>query len=139
MEILHFGAREAAIHTKGKGGPVIVHPVGGGAEEECRRMAELVGRYAPGRPFTLVTLGSTDWSGDYSPWAADVEGWGSFSGRGPETLALLKEEVLPAADPNGSKKRLIGGYSLAGLFAVWAFYESGLFSGCAACSASAVT
>ena len=34
------------------------------------------------------------------------------------------------------KRLLIGGYSLSGLFAMWAFYELGIFTGAAACSAS---
>lgn len=136
MEILHFNGRETAIHTKGRGGPVLVHLVDERAEAECRRMAELIGRYAPGRPFTLVTVGSSDWSGDYSPWPAQVSDWGDFAGRGGETLSLLKEAVLPKADPEGTAVRALGGYSLAGLCALWAFYETGLFTGCAACSAS---
>lgn len=136
MEILQAGNRKAALYAKGHGGPLLVHPVGNDPEAECARMAGLTARYAPGKPFSLLTLGSPDWSGDYSPWPADVPAWGSFSGKGPETLSLLLEGVLPRIAEERRPRCYIGGYSLAGLFSLWAFYETGAFSGCAACSSS---
>ena len=69
-----------------------------------------------------------DWNRELSPWAAE-----GFSGGGQETLERLLADLssLPTGIP-----RYIGGYSLAGLFALWAFHESGAFAGCAAVSGS---
>ena len=79
------------------------------------------------RPFALALYGVEDWD-TLSPWAAD-----RFPGGGRKTLERLLADLssLPADIP-----RYIGGYSLAGLFALWAFHESGAFHGCAAVSGS---
>ena len=76
----------------------------------------------------LAVFPVRDWNEELSPWAAE-----GFPGGGRKTLERLLAELslLPADIP-----RYIGGYSLAGLFALWAFHESGAFHGCAAVSGS---
>ena len=62
---------------------------------------------------------------------------GSFAGQGLKTLRWLTEECVPHIDRTfGVKDRehWLMGYSLAGLFALWAAYESDVFSGIVCCS-----
>jgi hypothetical protein len=94
-------------------------------------------------PFALACFGVEDWQAAYSPWAAPAlrKGEKGFAGEGPATLAFLEERALPkleealpiSREPGG---RALFGYSLAGLFALWALYESRLFSGAGCCSGS---
>lgn len=84
------------------------------------------------RDFCLLAIPVASWNRDLSPWEAPPvfgkEGFGSGAAR---TL----EEVLPfCADP--SKTYILGGYSLAGLFALWAACRTGVFSAVAAASPS---
>jgi len=84
------------------------------------------------REFCLMTIRVGSWNTDLSPWKAPAvfgkEDFGEGAGR---TLAeVLKYTVDPA------KTYYIGGYSLAALFAVWAAYQTDVFSGVAAASPS---
>jgi len=132
---LSLNGHDICMHEKGQNGPFLIHGVHANVQEECERIATLITRYAPGKAFTLVTFSCRSWNGDYSPWAADVESREPFSGQGRDTLAFLETELLPSLAV-GERPVFIGGYSLSGLFALWALYESDLFSGAAACSAS---
>ena len=84
------------------------------------------------KDFKLITLKVSDWNRDLSPWKAPaVFGKDDFGGEATDTLAEIKELC---SDKN--KKYFIGGYSLAGLFALWAAYQTDIFSGVAATSPS---
>lgn len=88
----------------------------------------------------LVACEVDDWNRDLSPWAAPaVFGNEDFGGKGQETLEWVVEFCNGLEDrENKADKavKVIGGYSLAGLFALWAFYETGIFKGAASCSGS---
>ena len=89
----------------------------------------------------LLAVTVADWNRDLSPWPAPAcfRGGGDFAGDGPALLRLLAEDLLPRAEAAaalGPCPRLIAGYSLAGLFALWAFLETDLFSGAASVSGS---
>lgn len=85
--------------------------------------------------FTYVGLEVEDWNRDLSPWTAPpVFGRVPFGGGAQGTLDFLVDDILPRFDP--MLPRLLGGYSLAGLFALWAQYECDLFEGVAAASPS---
>ena len=73
-----------------------------------------------------------DWNHDLSPWKAPaVFGRDQFGDGAEETLA----EVLKTCNDR-NKTYIIGGYSLAGLFALWAAYQTDAFSAVAAASPS---
>ena len=84
------------------------------------------------RPFSLLAVRIKNWNRDLSPWPAPaVFGREDFGEGAAETLA----EVLEACtDPD--KTYLLGGYSLAGLFALWAACQTERFKGIAAASPS---
>lgn len=87
---------------------------------------------APGKDFCLLTLKVNDWNGDLSPWTAPpVFGNVPFGDGAPATLSSLLNEVPK------TKELYIGGYSLSGLFALWAAFNSPVFKGVAAASPSA--
>ncbi len=82
--------------------------------------------------FCLIAVRIDDWNNDLSPWEAPaVFGKESFGSGASETL----DELLGLC---GDKSRTyyIGGYSLAGLFALWAAYQTDVFKGVAAASPS---
>jgi predicted alpha/beta superfamily hydrolase len=84
------------------------------------------------REFCLTAVKVSDWNHDLSPWQAPaVFGQEDFGGGAAGTL----EEVLEICrDPD--KTYIIGGYSLAGLFALWAAYRTDVFAAAACASPS---
>ena len=82
--------------------------------------------------FCLIALRVEDWNRDLSPWKAPaVFGNEDFGGGAGETLSTVLAEMGDEA-----KRYYIGGYSLAGLFALWAAYQTDRFEGVAAASPS---
>ena len=78
----------------------------------------------------LIAVEVDDWNADLSPWRAPaVFGQEDFGDGAADTLA---EIMKLCADK--SKTYYIGGYSLAGLFSLWAAYQTDLFKGVAAAS-----
>ena len=95
-------------------------------------------------PFTLVAIKPACWNDDLTPWecpglfADDAP----FAGHAQDQLRLLEEEIIPQVErecgkPNGARIcRTVAGYSLAGLFATWAAFNSSVFSRIASASGS---
>lgn len=84
---------------------------------------------------------SADWNRDLSPWFAPkvFRGGEDFSGGADAFLQNISESVIPFVENKlyiTNCKRIIAGYSLAGLFAVYAFYKSSLFCSGASVSGS---
>ncbi len=93
------------------------------------------------RDFTLVTISGLDWNRDMAPWDAPPvsEKDASFTGGAEGYLRLLTEEIVPGAEaqvPGAVLWRGLAGYSLAGLFALYSMYHTGLFSRIASVSGS---
>ena len=123
MQIHEFGASEADI--------VLIQPVDvrelPGMEQELAVIRENVKE-----DFRMIALCVEDWNCDLSPWPAPpVFGSEGFSGGAERTLA----EVLKLCKDK-EKRCYLGGYSLAGLFALWAGCQSDAFAGIAAASPS---
>ena len=128
------------IVQNGSGGPVIfwgMYPhQGGEVEHFWEALMELV----PEQNFLLVAFQVEDWNRDFSPWEAPAAfGTEAFDGQGARTLKWLLEEGVPYIDRTyhvKEQEHWLAGYSLAGLFALWAAYECDIFSGIACCSGS---
>ncbi len=86
----------------------------------------------------FIVYEADDWNSDFSPWKFDLNRKMSFSGGGRRTLEWLADECVHFCENRFglTGRRIICGYSLAGLFSLWAFYETGLFSGVISCSGS---
>ena len=88
-----------------------------------------------------LVIGNIDWNHDMSPWymPSIYSKEKSFSGGADEYLKLLIEKILPRAKElmDGEPKFTgIAGYSLAGLFAVYAMYKTDVFDRVACMSGS---
>ena len=82
--------------------------------------------------FSLIALRVRHWNDDLSPWPAPaVFGKEGFGGRAAETL----QTILPLT-ADKTKTYILGGYSLAGLFALWAACRTDAFAAVAAASPS---
>ena len=89
----------------------------------------------------LLIISNLNWDRDLSPWYCPplIENDASFAGGADEYLDLLLAQILPKA-----KAMLVGtpcftgiaGYSLAGLFALYAIYHCGAFERAASMSGS---
>ena len=83
--------------------------------------------------FTLVAISDLDWNHDMAPWDSPLtfKNADSCTGGADDYLRLLTEEIIPAAEKELGgvpRWRGIAGYSLAGLFALYAIYQTDLFS-----------
>ena len=97
--------------------------------------AELIRKLSGRDDFRLVACQVDEWNRDLSPWEAPpVFGKEGFGGKAEKTLQDLKESVLSRYGQ--ADRKFIGGYSLAGLFALWAAYREDSFEGVAAASPS---
>ena len=112
-------------------------------EHELQRMDNEVAAIAQGaaHPFLFATVPVESWNDALSPWEAPAV-WGKqgFGGKATETLCFLTEQVIPTLKQQyplpKNVKIILGGYSLAGLFALWASTQTKLFYGVAAASPS---
>ena len=98
-----------------------------GIRNEYEKIRELTGM-----DFCLTAIKVNDWNKDLSPWVAPaVFGIENFGNGASDTLS----EILSLCTDK-DKKYYIGGYSLAGLFSLWAIVQTGRFEGVAAASPS---
>lgn len=91
------------------------------------------------KKFALAAFEVKNWNAELSPWEAPpVFGNEPFGDDAAETLRFVTDTLLPALRERfGRSIRCgIGGYSLAGLFALWTGYQTDLFPGVAAASPS---
>lgn len=84
-------------------------------------------------PFTLVAISDLDWNHDMVPWDSPpaFKGAEPCTGGADDYLRLLIDEIIPTAEKeiDGTPRWRGGaGYSLAGLFALYAIYQTDLFS-----------
>ena len=91
--------------------------------------------------FLFAAIPVLNWNDELSPWDAPAV-WGKqgFGGNAADTLRFLMEQVIPTLKQKLNLpediKIILGGYSLAGLFALWASTQTSLFCGIAAASPS---
>ena len=89
-------------------------------------------RLTNNKDFLLIAFKVNNWNKDLSPYKAKaVFGKEDF---GDGASNALKEILSECND--SSKTYIIGGYSLAALFAIWASYNTNMFKGVAASSPS---
>ena len=88
------------------------------------------------KSFSLVAFMIKDWSQELTPWTAPpVFGKVPFGSGAEKTLEFITSQLLPEVQEN-IPHLILGGYSLAGLFALWAGYQTDRFEGIAAASPS---
>ena len=123
MEILEFGSADASA--------ILIQPIG---EHDLGLLEREIGliRENVATDFKLIAFKVSDWNNDLSPWKAPaVFGNEGFGGGAEETFRKIMSHC-----EDKTKTYYIGGYSLAGLFALWASYNTDVFKGVAAASPS---
>ena len=120
----------------GDGGPLVILSAIG---DEGKEVYDLVRRFTD-REFTLASMRVDDWNRDLSPWEADaVSGGERFGGGAQSYLDKLVGETIPdilkglPQEPSG---KIVAGYSLAGLFALWAVCRTDMFDAAVSASGS---
>lgn len=94
------------------------------------------------KPFSLVALLIDEWQHELTPWGAPpVFGKVPFGDGANETLMFILKKLLPTLATDGvydakTMRLVLGGYSLAGLFALWTAYQTDKFEGVVAASPS---
>lgn len=123
MKIYEYGNRDADT--------VLIQPVDDHDLEGIENEVEIITR-SSNRSFYLLAVKIEDWNTDLSPWTAPaVFGKNGFGCGAEKTLSNILELCT-----DSRRSYFIGGYSLAGLFALWAVYRSDVFRGAAAASPS---
>ena len=123
MERFEYGSPDARA--------VLIQPVDEHDLAFIESEVSLIREKAPA-DFRLVAVKVGDWNRDLSPWEAPaVFGREDFGDGAADTLA----EILNLCGDR-TRNYYLGGYSLAGLFALWAAGQTDAFSGIAAASPS---
>lgn len=116
--------------------PLLIWAAGGHEQDSFEKVFSGISA-AANKPFRLLNFEVRDWNRELSPWyAPPVFGNEPFSGEGEQTLGWLRDSLLPQITAGRTSPVFIGGYSLAGLFSLWALYQIPSLNGAAACSAS---
>ena len=88
------------------------------------------------RPFSLTAFMIKDWNQELTPWPAPaVFGKVPFGSGATDTLVFVINRLLPVVQEE-TPHVILGGYSLAGLFALWASFQTDRFEGIVAASPS---
>lgn len=128
--------RRCFIYDCGSQDTLLIQPIGAHDLQARDREVDLICELCKGRPFTMVMF-LVDWNRDLPPWEADqIRGDEPFGCGAPETLAFIREHLIPELCGGRAPAVYLGGYSLAGLFTLWAAYQTDRFAGAAAASPS---
>ena len=102
-----------------------------------RREVELIAQ-ASDKGFAMVFFDCVEWARALMPWADDAVSRDAEVGRhAPDTLRFIEHTLLPwLRERFGALPCIIGGYSLGGLFALWAARNTDAFAAVAATSPS---
>ncbi len=123
MKKYEFGDADAGI--------VLIRPAGTHEIKGIENEFALIKKSCD-KKFYMIALMIEDWNKELSPWEAPaVFGKNGFGSGAEETL----QKVMTLCGDK-SRSYYIGGYSLAGLFALWAAVRTDRFCGVAAASPS---
>ncbi len=121
----------------------LIQPVDDHDEMLLNDEYELIKNLTNNTPFLLAAFHVDDWNKDLSPWKAPpVFGKNEFGDGAADTLTYITDRLitdinnLHLSGAEGEVHYIIGGYSLSALFALWAAYQTAMFSACAAASPS---
>lgn len=130
-----IGGRRCCFFGEEGAETLLIQPVDARELESLDREEAAIRALALGKASTLAAFLIEDWNNELSPWPAPpVFGEEGFGGGAAETLAWIEEQLLPAGPAGG--RCFLGGYSLAGLFALWAGCRTTKLDGVAAVSPS---
>ena len=138
-QTMQLGNRPCRIYGEAHAEYLLLQMTG---EHELQSMeSEIAAIAQSGQNFLFAAIPVESWNDALSPWEAPAV-WGKqgFGGKAADALCFLTEQVIPTLKQQyplpENVKIILGGYSLAGLFALWASTQTDLFYGIAAASPS---
>ena len=131
MEIqeLHFGHRRVCLYKLVNGPSPLVYSID--YHENGQLLLDAC-KQVDCHGFNLVTISGLHWNQELSPWPIEtvVSKDDNFAGNADQWLPMLTEDVVPQVErllDVPPAWRMLAGYSLAGLFAVWTAHHCDLF------------
>lgn len=124
FDAINISGRECYLSLQPSAKHLLIQPVDEHDLDLLEQEADIIRTLSP-EPFSLVAFKIDDWNRELTPWAAPpVFGAVSFGDGAESTLAYITGQLLPVLRQEGIETSycLLGGYSLAGLFALWAGY-----------------
>ena len=129
-QTMQIGNRPCRIYGEAHAEYLLLQMTG---EHELQSMDnEVVAIAQSGQNFLFAAIPVESWNDALSPWKSPAV-WGKqgFGGKAADTLRFLTEQVMPTLKQQfplpENVKIILGGYSLAGLFALWASTQTDLF------------
>ena len=138
-QIMQIGNRPCRIYGEAHAEYLLLQMTG---EHELQSMeSEVTAIAQSAHHFLFAAIPVESWNDALSPWKSPAV-WGKqgFGGKAGKTLRFLTEQVIPSLkqqfELSENVKIILGGYSLAGLFALWAATQTNALYGVAAASPS---
>ena len=138
-QTMQIGNRPCRIYGEAHAEYLLLQMTG---EHELQSMeSEVTAIAQSAQHFLFAAIPVESWNDELSPWKSPAV-WGkeSFGGNAAGTLRFLTEQAIPTLKQQfalpENVRIILGGYSLAGLFALWTSTQTALFSGVAAASPS---
>ena len=134
MRILNCGPYTVNLFTAGSSKAIVYIVMG---QEDAQTVWAMLEEPRP----ALAAISGVDWNRELSPWGAPrvFRGGEGFAGGGSAFLSVLTGQILPLAKAQLDfvpASRAIAGYSLAGLFSLWAAFQTDVFDRTASISGS---
>lgn len=137
LETETIGGRQCYLYIADGATTLLIQPVD--SHDRSRLDTEVAAlRGLTTTPFSLVAIRIDRWRDELTPWSApSIFKEKPFGDGARATLDYITDTLLPCCNERwGKKKTILGGYSLAGLFALWAGYNTDCFDAIAAASPS---
>ena len=138
-QTMQIGNRPCRIYSRANAEYLLLQMTGA---HELQSMDDEVAAIAQSnRKYLFAAIPVESWNDALSPWKSPAV-WGKqgFGGNAADTLCFLTEQVIPVLKQQfelpENTRIILGGYSLAGLFALWASTQTDLLYGIAAASPS---
>jgi hypothetical protein len=137
QERLQIGSKVCNVYSAEQPTALLVQPMGRQEVSGMNQEVELIAKES-GKPFAMAAFDILDWDRQLTPWPDSEVSKNPEAGRHAiETLAYIEQQLLPFLQTRfGRLPCILGGYSLGGLFSLWAACESDSFTGVAASSPS---
>ena len=130
IEELHFGHRRVCLYRLCEGSVPLVYSVD---YHENGQLLVAAAEQVGSSRFNLVTISGLHWNQELSPWPVEtvISRDDRFTGGAAELLKLLTTTIVPHVESVldvPPSCRLLAGYSMGGLFAVYSAFHTDVFS-----------
>lgn len=130
IEELHFGHRRVCLYRLCEGSVPLVYSVD---YHENGQLLITAAEQVGSSRFNLVTISGLHWNQELSPWPVEtvISRDDRFTGGAAELLKLLTTTIVPHVESvldAPPSCRLLAGYSMGGLFAVYSAFHTDVFS-----------